>query len=412
MNLSDRIAHLAAVLRNAVFVLLQALGLVACPPYPGTADLPSAAFLGACLGRPVKRAEAGDLGENRGLVGGVAAVRATHGDGRPDTRLILKRTGGTAAARASDRRSGRGSREARFMAWESARRAVGEDGMPRVHFAHWSHALGEGALLMEDLRTRPDARSASEVLGDQQRAVPPEVVEPVVAAAFRWCASLHAAHWCSRDLLAERWLKGADWYAGEGRAKWEGALGAARAMWPARARRSGARADPELEAIVTRSLERSSWEGLRAAIGADGAPWTLCAGDFHAGNMHVTGGDRVAVYDFSEAGVWEPTCDLAQMVISDCRPDAFRGRTRAWVRAYWDRLVELGVRAEDYPFERCYASFCVSGVGRWVWVLAVCAALPGVPDDRFQYFCDQLIAFVREHCPGREWFEVKSVVVF
>ena len=44
---------------------------------------------------------------------------------------------------------------------------------------------------------------------------------------------------------------------------------------------------------------------------------------------------------------------------ADVKPVLFK-HTKAWVRAYWDRLVAQGVSKDEYPFDQCWNEFCRS----------------------------------------------------
>lgn len=129
---------------------------------------------------------------------------------------------------------------------------------------------------------------------------------------------------------------------------------------------------PKLRRIMDMSFANTSWAKLQAHLRDPLVPFTLTHGDFHAGNMrfkpHESGDvarGRLFLFDWSEVGLWEPTADLGQMLISDVKPEVFKPHSRALVRAYWDRLQELGVREETYTFERCWDAFCRGGVEKW-----------------------------------------------
>lgn len=49
-------------------------------------------------------------------------------------------------------------------------------------------------------------------------------------------------------------------------------------------------------------------------------------------------------------GPWEPTTDLAQTIISDVKPELFIKHTNTLVRAYWERLIQLGISEKEYYF--------------------------------------------------------------
>lgn len=193
--------------------------------------------------------------------------------------------------------------------------------------------------------------------------------------------------------------------------------------------------------VMDNSFAAASWDKLQQHLHDPSVPWTLTHGDFHAGNMVIAkewddadagGGDggnagagagagaaaaagsdaSILLYDWSEVGVWEPTADLGQTLISDVRPEIFRKHSQALVRHYWQCLTthaEAPVSPSEYPFEQCWAEFQRSGAERWVWVFGVLASFPGLPPAAVQYFHDQLLAFCEAH-GSPDCYQLKPVV--
>jgi hypothetical protein len=63
---------------------------------------------------------------------------------------------------------------------------------------------------------------------------PPRDSVLVMQATFTKAADMHARYWCDKTLISSplsSWLKGADWYNGNGRIRWELAIDAARKAW-------------------------------------------------------------------------------------------------------------------------------------------------------------------------------------
>lgn len=409
-----RVLCAAAWVRTAVWGVLASLGLARpVPPLPGRGPLPSAAWLSSVAGEALDGVKAEPLGGNSGMVGELTAVTARRGPGGGTARFVLKRTRGDAASRARLHGSG-GHRESRVLAWLAAGGAPAACGLPGVLYTHHSSALGESVILMEDLKARGMTFGRDAMKAD---------AGATVAAAFRWAAGLHAAFWRDPRLTSGEmpWLKGAKWYAAAGagdgaatgaagRAAWERSLAAARAGWLKRAER-GVRFDERLERVIGESLGRASWEALMARLrDAGSAPHTLCHGDFHAANAFFGASGAATFVDISEVGPWEPMTDLGQMVISDVPPAAFRGRTRGWVAAYWRHLEAAG-GGTGYSEERAWADFCRAAPERWVWIVALMCGMP-LPPQMLQYFHDQLLAFIDEHCPERAHFDIGTLVCF
>lgn len=401
------------------------------------------AWASRVLGAPVASVTVDDLAANRGLVGAMFRVGVTYAGGpttapphlvaRP-TSFILKSTRAATRAQVRFSISRVAAREARAYALLAAR------GSPLPPALLWSRSSlwsGECALLLEDVGARPGggAVGVNLLLGNQVWGLPaplPRPVDPltVMTTAAVAAADLHAAHWRDASLpAAHPWLKAADWYAGRGRAAWEGGLNAARARWAAGkaspAVASGQVAlEPWVVALVDASLAGATWGALQARLADPAVPWTLTHGDWHASNMlwcyrddlsaaphaaaagaeaaaaPVAAADprRLAVVDWSEAGLWEGTADVAQMMISDVPPPVRRACEQRVLRAYWARLnAGAPPGATGVDWDTVWAGYATRGAERWVWMLALLAGF-GLPPAAMQYFHDQVAAFVRDYC--------------
>lgn len=139
----------------------------------------------------------------------------------------------------------------------------------------------------------------------------------------------------------------------------------------------------------------------------------VCSGDYHAGNMlyRKSGGatgQRLVIVDWSECGPWEPAVDLAQTIISDVRPEVWRGKDQALVRSYYDRLIRNGVDAEKYDWERCWDDYRRTGIEKWVFILCILASYP-MPRVGLAYFVSQVEAFLGAH-DAWEGYTIKQVI--
>eukprot|EP00873_Tetraselmis_striata_P000930 jgi/Tetstr1/421194/TSEL_001100.t1 len=219
--------------------------------------------------------------------------------------------------------------------------------------------------------------------------------------AFRAAAALHASHWNDPALLATPWLKGAGWYRGTDRGAWEQGMELARTAW-ARLKALdlqgglGFALSAKLAAVIDASYARSTWEAFQAALADPAAPFALIHGDFHAQNMMLRASGRsLSVFDWSEVGPGCPLTDLGQMMISDVRPEVWRSHGQELLHGYWRALVDGGVDARAFPFERCCELYETAGVQKWLWLFPIMAKF--VPPASLVFFQSQLEAFIADH---------------
>jgi len=287
----------------------------------------------------------------------------------------------------------------------------------RVLHAHSSATSGESVIIMEDLRSaRPGALGLNYYCGNQVWGIPAEVKaamapqkpERLLQELFARAADMHAPFWGDAALMASPWLKGADWYRGENRAAWTLAVKVGRQAWEkAKSFRGAAVLSPALVGIVDRSFAASSWERLQTRLQDSRIPFTLTHGDFHAANalwQPPTARDRptgeLFLVDWSEVGIWEPLTDLGQTMISDVSVEVRRKHERALLRAYWERLTggpATRATAAALPFERCWELYARHSPERWIFMFALLASMPNLPDSATTYFHDQLLAFITDH---------------
>ena len=88
-------------------------------------------------------------------------------------------------------------------------------------------------------------------------------------------------------------------------------------------------------------------------------PLTLCHGDVHLDNIffgeHFRGG--CALVDFGNMSCAPALSDVAFFLATNVEPDARRKHEADLLRVYYDALVAGGVRAADYPWERCWEDY-------------------------------------------------------
>lgn len=370
----------------------------------------------------IKTLSIGDLNDNRGLAGQINKIRVEYDPARtvephPPTRFVLKMTRSGFSGRSFVIAAG-SDREATFYASARFRNLAAH--IPHVYYTYGSALLGEAVILLEDITTKP-ATPLNFVFGNQiwgaPEVKPPRDPVASLETVFVAAAKQHAAFWNEKSLLAEPWLRSADWFHNRGRKAWEATVQRVRSDW-ANAKRKAA--DPKngwkfsdkLIQIIDQSLAHTSWEALQAHIKT--MNFTLTHGDFHASNMFLLRDessevDRPVMFDWSEVGPWEPTTDLGQMLISDVKPAIFNAHSKALLRKYWQTLLEHGVSEKEYPWDVCWNSFCRGSAERWIFLFCVLTSFPlGAP--AIQYFHDQLLSFIATHCPTQPYFELKTLL--
>lgn len=246
----------------------------------------------------------------------------------------------------------------------------------------------------------------------------PRAAADLLRVFFRRAADIHAPYWNDRHLLLASpqlaWLKGRDWYNGQGRLAWSVGVAATRGSWEfAKTWRSEEALPHRLRAIIDASLAATSWEALQARLADTSIPVSLSHGDFHASNsLWLPPADTAAgpanpdgddgtlfLVDWSEAGVWEPCTELGQMVISDVQPAVRRAHEADLFKLYVQRLQTApGSRVPaDFTPERALQLYARGGPERWVFFLGIMAAMKVLPDAAMAYFSNQFLAFVDDH---------------
>ncbi|ORZ14302.1 hypothetical protein BCR41DRAFT_354641 [Lobosporangium transversale] len=379
------------------------------------------------------------LDGNRGLVGAMNRVLVSYiPDSSKSTEaapkelhLILKRSRDGYKDRLGNILSGQ-TREAIFYSSDLAKELVPKTLLPKIYYAYGSQWLGEYVILMEDVKQRhgsPGPVDVNFVFGNQIWGIPPTIDRSSLPSApamlehmFLTAAETHAQHWNDRRLLELTWLKTAGWYHGLNRIQWEWSVQAGAQAWEmgkAKATKGDfpVKYSEKFVKILDEAFERASWDKLQQRLQDKSVPFTLAHGDFHAANMildrSVPSSSSITLYDWSEVGVWEPTTDLGQTVISDMAIPIFQEHARPALKKYWERLVQLGVvKPTEYTFETCWRSFLRGGIEKWLWMFGILSSYPGLPAPGVQYFHDQLLAFIEMAEKEGVTFEITTVLWF
>ena len=293
--------------------------------------------------------------------------------------------------------------------------------VPKAYYTYACPTTGEYVMLMEN--AKPQYEGVNHYFGNQVWGAE-DVRNPLpqldmLKLMFLRAADMHARYWNDESLLRQSWLKGVQWYKGSDRVAWMlGAQAAIRSWQGLRQGIEDGTTEVEWSESVIKALneceEHSSWERLQRRLKDRSLPFTLTHGDFHASNMLYTAPPEdprsLLMVDWSEVGLWEPTTELGQTIISDVRPEVWQGHDKELVKAYWERLVENGVDAEAYPFEVCWDHYCRGAAERWLWMLPILGGF-GLPAFALQYFHDQVQAFIEEH-PRSEPYYYTTVACF
>lgn len=293
------------------------------------------------------------------------------------------------------------------------------DNVPYAWYSYNSPLLGEHVVLQQDISLSHMCVPLNFVFGNQVWGVPAPVEPPrdivqSLKTVFTTAATHHATFWNNPALIKQEWLKGALWYQGKERTHWEYCVEATRKYWKnAKAKAAipanGITISPKILAIIDKSLQLTNWDDFQAHLKAN--PFTLVHGDFHASNLFLyrkegDDTDIPAWFDWSEVGVYDPATDLAQMLVSDVKPEITAAHSKELVRLYYDTLLKNGISEKDYTWQQCWNNFCNGGPERWIWFFCLLAGLP-LPANAIQFFHDQLLAFINHHCPSADHFKLK-----
>ena len=468
LNVYLMVLQIRTAMSNLMAWSVDKIGLVASdwismPPTVATKSI-TPLWLSKVLQRKVKSVTDGDLGGHTGMVGSLSTVRVEFKDSKDTLSLILKTSNPTNRKRLLHT----GPREHLFYQSPFSTSLS----VPKVWYSHGR--FGEEVILMEDLLapkttnkeggvdrmndsigngggggggcdekedengrngTAGKAMVVNRILAHQpwlQNSDSPASLSAqktaVLKAIFLHAANIHSKYWNDKRLLEQRWMRGADWYLGGGRAYWELSMDMARKGWMSLRERDGLQLDERLGTILDRSYRESSWEHLQEHLHDKTVPFTLTHGDFHAGNMILNWQETdliakqpgkvndsstveklsrgLTLVDWAEVGPWEPTSDLAQSVISDIPVTLFEDAKEA-LKLYWDHLQQRGI--ENYSWEDCLRRFGPSGMERWIWVVGALGYY-GVPVGVVNYFLAQMTAFHQTFCPDHTVFYLKTCI--
>lgn len=366
---------------------------------------------------------------NRGLAGDMRKVLLTYTFSSDSAEreyenplsLMLKTSRTGRSQRASNLHSGQ-YREGLFYSSSF----VNHFRLPYVVYSKGSSSLGELVVLMEDLKhtgekTNDAVVGANIVMGNQVWGVPEkkywkERDVDVLESMYIDAARVHAATWCSPELLSEEntWLKGVPWYHGYNRKEWERGVAVSAGAWQMFKWKvdnggvKGISLSPYIRSLFDRTFNDASWEQLQTYLSNTKThPYALCHGDFHAGNalLHTNTGGLTWV-DMSEVGVWNPAVDLAQTLISDAKPNIIKQHAHRLISLYLNSLKENGISGVDE--KSFFKEFYLGGLEKWAFIFPLLSLM--LPPHAVQYFHDQIEVFLNLEDDPPKTLLLKSVV--
>lgn len=273
-------------------------------------------------------------------------------------------------------------REAKFYQHLSGFAPAALEFLPQVFYSEYSETWGDFCLVME----RVDGQVLTEllVMGTQEHSP-----LPLLRDLFMQLAVFHSSSPQPEQLLRDnQWLKGADWYRGLGKREYEGKVAFARQCW-AQGKRTRGGLIPEL------LLRRMDFALCEDEANFDKMvqhmqTTLLCLhhGDFHAGNVIKRPGQAFAFIDLSEIGVFDPTYDLAQFLISNVDGKWYEDVLQPLVSAWHDKLDNS--RPDEFTKEVAYQNLLLAGVNKWIYLLGILIGFPSIGDEKIAYWADNL----------------------
>lgn len=281
------------------------------------------------------------------------------------------------------------------------------DCVPTAYHGYGDMKTGAKQVLMEKLRGVPAGvyfGRANPNNWTNQTQYEDKTVE-VTRDAFALYAKLHSTFWLDDETLttARDWLRGADWYRGQGKQSWETAQSMAADAWKNRRTKGDVEGwDDHLVKCLDASFSKVDWDTFQQEIATK--PYTVVHGDCHPHNIIQTEDKKLVLIDFEMVGIGSNAQELGQFMISHVDPEIRRANERMLVKHYYDELLAASsstgshtIKEESYSFEECWVEYQRGGAGRWLWFVPyLCEVCPPVMND---FFRDQTAAFLKDHFP-------------
>jgi hypothetical protein len=261
---------------------------------------------------------------------------------------------------------------------------------PKPYFTWYNAWLGDYCIIMEQVQGK-HLPFVQQVLINC-----PASLDDKLIALFEQVADFHAKHWEDPALLSQSWLKGSNWYGKQGQGAYVQKVTRAKEMFFNSTRL-------HLLPLGLSTLMKQWFEipaeqhfgQLQQHIAI--APFTLCHGDFHNGNI-LLDKDHFTFLDFSEVGVFDPIYDLAQFILSDVDGRLYSRLIKGLI-AKWHVKIAVSCSVKDtYNVQMCYLTLLQAGMNRWMYLLAVLIGMPQVQEERIQFWSHNLMHWHKLLC--------------
>ena len=295
--------------------------------------------------------------------------------------------------------------------------------LPEVIFSHGDIVTGAKTVILEDLSSNSVqsgyffgegtphnwGKELQTLITQNNQTGYTNTMEEVSLSCFKMAARIHATYWQDESLLQHHWLRGSNWFKGEGKEGWMTSQQTAVNYWNSTKKKiesgeSKVKLEPRFVDLIEASLSKVSWEDYQNEIKE--MKWALVHGDFHPANImwrwkndqEGEKGGHPVFLDFEVVGVGSGPQDLAQYLISHMAPSDRRNLEEKLLQQYYAELLTASngkITEKDYSYAQCKKDFVNGGALRWVWLFTVASGF--CPDHFNQFFHDQLLAFFDDH---------------
>jgi hypothetical protein len=289
---------------------------------------------------------------------------------------------------------------------------------PKVYFAYGNMETGEKIILLEDLSDCIQSGYYFGLFSPHNWGKDLEFITgnahastiEIAGKAFDLAARLHAKHWKNNQLVSFPWLRGINWFTGNGEASWMASQNMVINAWSAvsdkiKSDTYAVKWNPDLCLLINASLSKISYSAYVAHVSSH--PFTLVHGDYHPANMMFKPTTReLIVLDWEQVGVGSGPQDVAQYMISHTDPSQRKTMERELLHTrYYNVLIANNPTIKtSFSFEDCYKEYVFGGLERWIWLLVYIANMPSCPTVVVQYFHDVVNQFMLDYATASPEF--------